>query len=145
MNLWWTKSSFQSSNTSLSSLNHRLIYKTPQPSNCHEKQPQTGMDLDLFGAFDEAEIQTRSNDSAVTSEIVFVPKAKRRKHNGQETISVSSKSSAAAMDASSSADIEMESGGAFPSKPVVDVADLPVFTDELVTKTDSGNTLKQVC
>ncbi len=103
------------------------------------------MDLDLFGAFDEAQTQSLPNDSAATSDILFVPKAKRRKQNSHETLTVTSKSNSAVSgaDVSSSADIEMEGG--IPPKPVVDAADLPVFTDELVTKTDSGNTLKQAC
>jgi hypothetical protein len=92
------------------------------------------MDLDLFGAFNESESKSSETPQPSAEPIVFVPKAKRRRHAADgENSTVTAVPDAA---------VEEESRVA--AEKIVSEADLPVFTDELVTKTDSGNTLKQV-
>ena len=94
------------------------------------------MDLDLFGAF-EGTAAPSTDPGETAEEIQYVPKAKRQKREGGTNLFVSS----ARSDATAVVD-----PGSATLPPAMEIPDdLPVFTDELVTKTDTGNTLKQVC
>lgn len=89
------------------------------------------MDLDLFDAFEETASTAVSSEirNAVSKDadlIQYVPKSKRHK-----------KEDGAVAGTTHTVDTTS-------SLPALDTADLPVFTNELITKTDTGNTLKQV-
>ena len=96
--------------------------------------PREEMDLDLFGAFNESESKSSDAPQPSAEPILFVPKAKRRRHAAE-----AENSTVAAVP-----DTVLEDESRTAAEKIVSEADLPVFTDELVTKTDSGNTLKQV-
>ena len=93
------------------------------------------MDLDLFGAFEEggSEAVAPSETAESAEYIKYVPKAKRLKKNPDE-------GSAPAADGAATANETAAKGDALPVLEVP--ADLPVFTNEMVIKSETGTTLK---
>ena len=93
------------------------------------------MDLGLFEVFEEDAAASASNahSSKHTPDFIqYVPKQKRQKRHVDHNLPHNSINSNDKIDGSS-------------ALPVLDVPDdLPVFTNELITKTETGTTLKQV-
>lgn len=85
------------------------------------------MDLDLFDAFDETTAGAQEAPPIEKGDFVkYVPKAKRHKKAHEAELSA------------------LDGTGSGNALPVLEVpVDLPVFTNELVTKTETGIVLKQ--